>query len=78
MGKVVIYTAPFCKYCQLAKDYFFRKGINFEEKDVLADSVAMQEMVGKSHQMGVPVIEIDDEIFVGFDRKAIARKLGIS
>lgn len=69
--KVIIYTTPDCLYCNIAKKFFDKKEIKWEEKKVLEDEGARKEMVKKSHQMGVPVIDIEGEIFVGFDRKAI-------
>lgn len=76
--KVIIYTTPTCIYCGVAKKFFKMKGIEWEEKDVSLDEKAREEMVAKSHQMGVPVIEIDGEIFVGFDRKVIENYLNKS
>lgn len=77
MDPVIIYTTPTCFYCRIAKEFFRRNGIPFEEKDVAADSGLIRELEEKSHQRGVPVIEIGNEIFVGFDRPSIARALGI-
>ena len=68
---VTIYTTPTCPYCKLAKDYFKEQGITFSEIDVAADPAAANEMVKKSGQMGVPVIEIGDEIVVGWNQSAI-------
>jgi len=77
MKAVTIYTTPTCVYCKMAKEFFRQNNINYTEKDVATDAKARQEMVDKSHQLGVPVIEIDDEIFVGFDRGALAKALAI-
>jgi glutaredoxin-like YruB-family protein len=68
---ITIYTTPTCPYCKLAKDFFKDKGITFSEVDVAADPAAANEMVKKSGQMGVPVIEIGDEIVVGWNEAAI-------
>ncbi len=73
--KVKIYTTPTCVYCQMAKEYFMKKKIQFEEVDVSRDEGAAMEMVEKSGQMGVPVIEIDGKIIVGFDQEAIEKAL---
>ncbi|MEX0689822.1 MAG: glutaredoxin family protein [Candidatus Paceibacterota bacterium] len=73
--KVKIYTTPSCKYCKMAKEYFDKLGIDSEEIDVTVNQEALEEMVEKSHQMGVPVIEIGDEIFVGFNRSEIDKVL---
>jgi glutaredoxin len=60
----------------MAKDFFEGKGIKYEELDVAKDLKARQEMFDKSHQMGVPVIEVDNEIFVGFNRIELENFLG--
>lgn len=78
MKKVIIYTTPTCVYCKMAKDYFDKNAVQYEEHNVQDDLKARQEMVEKSHQLGVPVVEIEGEIFVGFDRAALAKALGIS
>jgi len=75
MPKVKIYTTPACPFCHLAKEFLKEKGIEFEEVDVLKDEKAAEEMIKKSGQMGVPVIEIDGEIVVGFDKEKIEKLL---
>lgn len=77
MKKVTIYSTPTCHFCHVAKDFFAEKGVAYEEKNVLTDLVARQEMMTKSGQMGVPVIDIEGKIIVGFDEGAIAGELGI-
>lgn len=77
MPKVRIYTTPTCPYCVMAKNYLKKLGVEFEEVNVAEDRAGLVEMVEKSGQMGVPVIDIDGEIIVGFDRKAIDRALSI-
>ncbi|MEM5799805.1 MAG: glutaredoxin family protein, partial [Candidatus Aenigmatarchaeota archaeon] len=62
--KVKIYTTPTCPYCEMAKQYFKLKKIEYEEVDVSSDIEAAREMIEKSGQMGVPVIEIDDNIII--------------
>jgi glutaredoxin-like YruB-family protein len=64
--KVIVYSTDTCPYCVMAKDWFKQEGFDFEEKNVGIDRLAGQEMVEKSGQMGVPVIDIDGEIIVGF------------
>ncbi len=76
MHSVVIYSTPTCVYCKIAKEYFGEHNISYTEKDVAEDSDARKEMVEKSGQMGVPVIDIDGNIIVGFDKKSIASLLG--
>lgn len=65
--KIKIYSTPECPYCHMAKDYFRDKEIEFDDIDVSVDRVAAAEMVEKSGQMGVPVIDMDGEIVIGFD-----------
>jgi glutaredoxin-like YruB-family protein len=77
MKKVIIYSTPTCVYCKMAKEFFKENKVDYTEKDVSQDDKAREEMVDKSHQMGVPVIEIGEEIFVGFDRDALSNALGI-
>lgn len=77
MSKVSIYTTPTCVYCKMAKKYFAEHNIAYEEKDVANDLAAREEMVRKSEQLGVPVIDIDGKIIIGFDEDEIAKLLGI-
>lgn len=76
--KVLIYTTPTCPYCQQTKEYLKEKNIAYEEVDVAADSVKAQEMIDKSGQMGVPVVMIDDEVIIGFDKEKIDKTLGLN
>ncbi len=71
MKKVTIYSTPTCFYCHAAKDFFAENNIAYEEHNVAADTKAREEMFAKSHQMGVPVIDVDGEIIVGFDKKML-------
>ncbi|HOF50620.1 MAG TPA: glutaredoxin domain-containing protein [Candidatus Colwellbacteria bacterium] len=75
--KVKIYSTPVCVYCRMAKEFFKKNNVEFEEVNVAVDRQAAEEMVMKSHQMGVPVIDIDGEIFLGFNRRDLEEKLGI-
>jgi len=68
---VKIYSTPTCPYCKLAKDYLNEKKITFEDIDVASHSDAAQEMIKKSGQMGVPVLEINGQIIVGWNKTAI-------
>ena len=75
--KVKVYSTPVCPWCHRAKDFLKEHGIEFEDIDVSRDHEAGREMVEKSGQMGVPVIEIDGEIVIGFNRERLAELLGI-
>ena len=77
MKNVTIYSTPTCVYCRLAKQYFAAHQIAYTEKNVASDPEARAEMIQKSGQMGVPVIEIDGKISVGFDEQALAKELGL-
>lgn len=77
MAKVAIYTTPTCVYCKMAKEFFKEHNVQYEEHDVSADDKAREEMVNKSHQLGVPVIDIGGEIVVGFNQAELSRLLGI-
>ena len=77
MKNVKIYSTPTCVYCKMAKEFFQKNNVPYQEFNVASDDAAREEMVQKSHQMGVPVIDIEGEIFVGFNRNELARALGI-
>lgn len=77
MAKVTIYTTPTCVYCKMTKAFFKENNIQYEEKDVSTDRAAADEMIQKSGQMGVPVIDIDGQILVGFDKEGLSRLLNI-
>ncbi|MDQ5912384.1 MAG: glutaredoxin 3 [Patescibacteria group bacterium] len=64
--KVIIYSTPTCPYCIYAKEFFKEKGVAFEDVDVSKDHARATEMVNRSGQMGVPVIDIGGEVIVGF------------
>jgi glutaredoxin 3 len=78
MKQVKIYSSPTCGYCQLAKEYFDQNSIQYEEYNVLEDEARRAELIEKSGQMGVPVIFVDEEMVIGFDRDHLATLLKIS
>lgn len=78
MKKVEIYSTPTCTYCNMAKDFFKKNNITYTEYNVAADATKRAEMVEKSGQMGVPVIEIDNQVVVGYDQKLISNLLGLT
>ena len=71
MANVTIYTTPSCVYCKKTKAFFHEHNVTYSEKDVSQDSAAVDEMVQKSGQMGVPVIDVDGAIIIGFDETAL-------
>jgi len=73
---VKVYSTPTCPWCTMAKKYLASKNIPFEDIDVSKDKAAVAEMVQKSGQKGVPVIDIDGNIVIGFDQNALDRLLG--
>lgn len=77
MKKVKVYSTPACPYCVRVKQFLKDNNVEFENIDVSTDQKKAEEMVKISGQMGVPVIDIEGEIIVGFDREAIKRALGI-
>ena len=72
---VSIYTTPTCSYCRMAKDYFRQNSVPFTEYNVASDTRRAEEMVHKSGQMGVPVLDINGRIIVGFNKPEIERAL---
>ncbi|MDP8229690.1 MAG: glutaredoxin domain-containing protein [Candidatus Gorgyraea atricola] len=74
---VKVYSTSTCPYCHRAKDFLKEKNIAFEDIDVGADPDAGKKMMDKSGQVGVPVLDIDGQIIVGFDKEAISKALDI-
>lgn len=72
---ITVYSTPTCVYCKMAKDYFANKGFAYTEFNVAEDDARRDEMVTKSGQLGVPVIDIDGKIFVGFNKSEIEKAL---
>ena len=75
MSKITVYSAPKCPWCHALKDFLKEKNIEFEEIDISKDQAKVQEMIEKSGQMGVPQIEINGKMIVGFDKEAIEKEL---
>lgn len=78
MKKVTIYSTPTCTYCNAAKEFFTANNVQFETFDVASNLEKRQEMITKSGQMGVPVIFIDNDLVVGFDKDRLSQLLGIA
>lgn len=77
MSKVRVFSTTYCPYCFALKEFLKEKNVEFEDIDISQDRKALEEMVQKSGQMGVPVAEIDREIVVGFDKEKICQLLNI-
>ncbi|MCD6523262.1 MAG: glutathione S-transferase N-terminal domain-containing protein [Candidatus Diapherotrites archaeon] len=75
--KVIVYSTPSCPWCTRAKQFLKEHNIPFEDVDVSKDRARAMEMIQKSGQMGVPVIDIDGNIIIGFDVLRVKQLLGI-
>jgi len=74
---VKVYSTPACPWCSRAKEYLKEHKIKFQDINVQADPAAAEERMEKSGHMGVPVLDIDGEIIVGFDKEKIRKILRI-
>lgn len=74
---IKVYSTTACPYCIRVKQFLKENNIVFEEIDVADNQAAAEEMVKKSGQMGVPVLDIEGEIIIGFDKERIKASLGI-
>jgi len=77
MMAVKIYTTTTCPYCRMAKEFFKKNNVKYQEINIEHDQKAAEEMIEKSGQVGVPVIDVNGTIIVGFDRPAIEQALKI-
>ena len=77
MKKVTIYSTPTCHYCHMAKEYLAEHNVPYEEYNVATDLLKRKEMMEKSGQTGVPVIDVDGEMMVGYNQAALAKALGL-
>jgi len=77
MAQVIIYSTPTCPSCIMAKHFLKSNNIKFIDKDISLDKEALDEMMKKSDQAGIPVIDIDGKIVVGFDRNRLKKALGL-
>ena len=75
MADVRLYVTPTCPYCHMAKDFLDKEGVDVEVIDVAKDQQAATDLVNKSGQMGVPVMEVKNVLMVGFDRDAYKKAL---
>jgi len=72
---IKIYSTPFCPYCSTLKDYLKDKKVNFTDVDVSEDEKERNEMIELSGQIGVPVVNVDGKIIIGFDKEQIDETL---
>ena len=77
MTHITIYSTPSCVYCKMAKQFFEAHHFPYKGLNVAEDLTAREEMVQKSHQLGVPVIDVDGKILVGFDHEGLAELLNV-
>ncbi len=74
---VKVYITPICPYCFTLKEFLREKNVRFEEIDVSQDEKARDYIIKKTGKMEVPVVEIGDEIVLGFDKEKIINLLNI-
>jgi len=77
MKKVTVYSTPACGFCKMAKAFFDENKIEYTEHDVSVDEAMRKEMIEKTGQMGVPVIEVDEQVVVGFDKEKLSEMFGL-
>ena len=78
MKHVGIYTTPTCVWCKRAKEFFTEHGVPYEEYNVATDAARREEMIQRSGQLGVPVIDVEGDLTVGFDEDRLKSLLGIA
>ncbi len=78
MKKVTVYSTPTCHFCNMAKEYFNANGVAYESFDVSVDQEKRREMMDISGQLGVPVITIDNDVIIGFNKPKLAELLSIT
>ncbi|MDZ7838391.1 MAG: glutaredoxin domain-containing protein [Actinomycetota bacterium] len=71
MKKVLVYSTPTCPYCARVKDYLSENGVQYDEVDISSDQKNLDEMVKKTKQMGIPVIDFNGRIIIGFEKEEI-------
>ncbi len=76
--KITIYSTPTCHFCQMAKAFFEENKLEYTSYDVASDAAKRTEMINMTGQLGVPVIVIDGEVTIGFDRDKLASQLGVA
>ena len=74
---ITVYSTPTCPFCKQLKEFLAEHKVQFTNIDVSADQEKAQEMIEKSGQMGVPVMDVDGQILIGFDKKKVSELLKI-
>lgn len=77
MATVKVYSTPKCPWCKKAKEFFSANNIAFKDVNVAEDEAARADMIKRSGQMGVPVIDIDGELVIGYDLNKLKSKFGV-
>ena len=77
MKNIIIYSTPTCHFCNMAKEYMKANNIAYTEHNVASDLEKRKEMIDKSGQMGLPVIDIEGKIIVGFEENEFAETVGM-
>ncbi|MDP3990977.1 MAG: glutaredoxin domain-containing protein [Candidatus Nealsonbacteria bacterium] len=77
MPKITVFSTPACPYCVTLKEFLKERNFEFEDVDVAENAEAREDMIKRSKQLGVPVVEIDNEIIIGFDKEKISKLLNI-
>ena len=75
--EVKVYSTPTCPYCKMTKKFLEESKIEYKDLNVADDEAAREEMISRSGQMGVPVIDVGGELIVGFDRSQLKEKLNL-
>ncbi|MBI2666542.1 glutathione S-transferase N-terminal domain-containing protein [Candidatus Woesearchaeota archaeon] len=75
MIKIIVYTTPTCPWCVKTKTFLKQKNLSYTEKNVVEDELARNEMIRKSRQMGVPVLDVNGKVIIGFEPEAILAAL---
>lgn len=76
--KVIVYSTPTCHFCHLVKDFLKENNIDFTEHNLIEETDKQQEVMEKTGQMAVPVIDIEGEIIIGFDKQKLMNALNLS
>ena len=76
--QVKVYSTPTCPWCKKTKQFLDENKIPYQNLDVASDKAIRDEMVSKTGQLGVPVVDIDGDILVGFDEKWLRQKLDLT